>query len=197
MPTGILNPKEAPDSFTLLELLVVIAIIAILAALTIGAAEAVFKEAGRNRTKGEIQAISSALEQYKTDNGIYATADFFGSTNAYVTVDPTGANYEDSSEALYQALSSKTNFTDPSVPGAKSYFAFKITQVGNATSGAGPSYVQDAFGYSYGYYTGDTNQPPQETPNNGAGFFDFWSTGGNLNTTTTNPTNSWISNWQQ
>jgi len=194
------------NSFTLIELLTVIAIIAILAALTLAAAEGVMKSAARSRAKAEIQGLSTALESYKSDNGIYPSAyTFTGGASNYAAADPlTQTNFSGSAQLLYQALSGYANFRDTPVAGTKSYMSFKANQLGNATaaagtSGAGSTYVQDPFGYPYGYYTGDTpvaGAPQQNPPYNGTGFFDLWSTGGNT-TTTPNWTNSWISNWQQ
>jgi prepilin-type N-terminal cleavage/methylation domain-containing protein len=189
-------------SFTLVELLVVIAIIAILAALTLAAAEAVMTHAARSRAFSEIQAMTAALENYKADNGIYPQTNTFSSTNAYSSVDPTSPNYFECGQCLYQALTGKTNYEDTPVAGVKSYMNFKPSQLGNynapaGSSGAASTYVQDPWGYSYGYYTGDTASPQQAPPCNGTGFFDLWSTGGSLTTTSGGYTNTWISNWTQ
>ena len=192
--------KPRWNSFTLIELLVVIAIIAILAALTLAAAEAVMTKGARSRANAEITAMSSALENYKADNGIYPSADTFPSgTNEYANDDVVSTtNFEGGSILLYQALSGKTNFSAAPIPGTKVYMPFKANQIANATSSAGSSYVQDPWGYSYGYYTGDTpvNGAQQDPPYNGTGFFDLWSTGGSLKNTSGGYTNTWISNWQ-
>jgi prepilin-type N-terminal cleavage/methylation domain-containing protein len=197
-------------SFTLIELLVVILIIAILAALTLSAGEAVMNRAARSRASAEIQAMSAALESYKADNGIYpwtnSSQTSFGSTNDYASSDAStlGGFYQVSSQILYENLSGKTNFLDTPVAGVKAYSAFKANQVGNVTAAAnsaysssGSTYVQDPFGYAYGYYApaGSTTTAP---PNNGATMFDMWSTGGLLETTASSTpgwTNTWISNW--
>jgi prepilin-type N-terminal cleavage/methylation domain-containing protein len=194
------------NSFTLIELLVVIAIIAILAALTLSASEAVMNRAARSRATAEIQAASAALESYKSDNGVYPLTNTFSSTKAYSTVDPTSPNYIQSSQLLYQALSGKYNYNDnPGSAGVtNSYMNFKANQLGNVTAAANSgysatasTYVKDPWGYSYGYYTGDINKPQQNPPYNGTGFYDLWSTGGSLTTTSGGYTNSWISNWTQ
>jgi type II secretory pathway pseudopilin PulG len=187
----------------LIELLVVIAIITILAALTLAAGEGVMTHAARSRAQSEIQAMASALESYKADNGVYPSAPpncFANGTNDYVTSDGSSPGiYQTSSEALYQALSSQTNYTDTPIAGAKHYMAFTIKQLGNTKPGSGNTYVQDPFGYAYGFYSGDTNSPPQYPPNNGAGNYDLWSTGGILYTqlqSNPNLKNSWLCNWQ-
>jgi type II secretory pathway pseudopilin PulG len=66
--------RRPQDSFTLVELLTVILIIMILASLTLAAANSVMGQAARSRARSEIQALSTALESYKTDNGIYPLA---------------------------------------------------------------------------------------------------------------------------
>lgn len=193
--------KKQVASFTLVELLTVMAIIAILAALTLAAASGVWNKAARSRASSEIQAMSTALEGYKTDNGVYPSTNTLTlATNTYANYDGSlaGGAYQLSSQLLYLSLSGQTNFTDPPVAGAKVYMSFKQNQIGNATgAAAGGSYVKDPWNYSYGYSTGLPSSPPvasDPTPNNGAGFFDLWSTGGLL--TAKVNTNAWISNWQ-
>ncbi|HEY0257556.1 MAG TPA: hypothetical protein VGC39_08950, partial [Candidatus Methylacidiphilales bacterium] len=80
------------------------------------------------------------------------------------------------------------------------YMSFRVDQLGNVTAagsnGSGATYIEDPWGYSYGYFTGATNSPDQ-FPVNGGGFFDLWSTGG-LTGGATGPegnVNAWIVNW--
>jgi prepilin-type N-terminal cleavage/methylation domain-containing protein len=187
--------RKRSGSFTLIELLVVIAVILILAGLGLSAGEGVMSQAARSRTRAEIQAISAAMENYKADNGVYPAYDFAGGPSSYVSSDGSVANgpYQLSSEFLYEILAAKTNFTDVTPVGVKCYMSFRADQLGNYSAGAGSVYIQDAFGYSYGYNTGTATT---DIPYNGTNLFDLWSTGGALYTTT-NPTNSWISNWAQ
>jgi prepilin-type N-terminal cleavage/methylation domain-containing protein len=192
---GLKRSKGSLNSFTLVELLVVIAIIAILAALILAAGEGVLKKAAQARAQSEIEAMKNALTAYKIDNGIYPQS-------SSITGPPSGtypltpSSYLTASETLFQALSGITNFnTDVPQAGVKSYMTFTKKQIGNP---AGPSYIQDPWGNSYGYSTGDANLPPTAQalyPYNGSGFFDLWSTGG-VSSTALNPTNSWIVNWQ-
>ncbi len=196
-------------SFTLVELLTVIAIIAILAALTLGAASGVMSKAARSRASAEVQAISTALESYKTDNGAYPASSGLLTNSPYSTTDGSvsGGLYQKSSQLLYQSLSGQTNFLDTPLPGTKSYMAFKKNQLGNASAAAGTAstsasatYIQDPWGYSYGYSTGTGGGGATTNyPYNGNGFFDLWSTGGLTTTSANNAltnTATWISNWQ-
>lgn len=198
--TRLLRTRLHLGSFTLVELLTVIAIIAILAALTLAAASGVWNKVSRSRAAGEISAMANALDNYKTDNGVYPTASTMV-TNTYVNYDGTGSttNYIFSAQILYLYLSGKTNFNDNPNTGTKSYMTFKTSQLGNYKAslgtafGSGSTYVQDPWNYAYGYSTGDTNNVPYS----GSGFFDLWSTGGlTRSSTTPNPTNVWVANWK-
>ncbi len=139
------------------------------------------------------------MEAYKIDNGIYPQGTNFTDTNAYAQNDPSAVpgNYQASSQLLFQTLSGKTNYNDPSLPGFKAYMNFRADQLGNAaapagTTGSGCTYMIDPWGYSYGYSTGGTNSTSQY-PMNGVGFYDLWSSAG----ATGQPTNvsSWVANW--
>jgi hypothetical protein len=109
-----------------------------------------------------------------------------------------GGVYQLSAQTLYSSLSGKVNYIDPPVAGARYYMTFKTTQLGNYRNAAnGATYVQDPFGFAYGYYTGDPTQPLVNPPSNGGGFFDLWSTGGNIGTANSVPNSAaWISNWK-
>src|SRR5947209_17288448 len=60
-------------AFTIIELLVVIALIIVLAGLVFSTIGYVQSKAARSRAETEIAAMSAALENYKSDNGIYPT----------------------------------------------------------------------------------------------------------------------------
>lgn len=170
--------KTARNSFTLVELLVVMAVIAILSAITLGASGAIQNKAARTRAGAEIAAMSTALESYKTDNGIYPS-----STNlTYTTTKPTDAKYPAASSVLFTNLSGKATFGAVTTSGVI-YMTFKGSQVyTNAT----PNYVIDPFGYAYGYSTA--------TASMNVGFFDLWSTSGKTGNTAAD-TNVWVNNW--
>ena len=191
--------RHRRDSFTLVELLTVIAIIAILAGLILFAATGVIKEAARSRAKSEIAGLSSAMESYKSDNGVYPSfpngkTSLFSTTNDYTTpaaVTAAGGAYQNSSELLYQSLSGMTNVTDTLQPGSRSYFPFKKTQLGVDSSGAqSVYYIKDPFGNSYGYFYGNGTAVPY----NGSNSFDLWSTAGDTNSAALNPS-GWVNNW--
>ncbi len=196
--------KRRHDSFSLVELLTVIAIIGILAALVLAAASGVLTNAARNRAKTEIAAIGNAAEAYKIDNGVYPQVSLL-LTNAYASTDGTtaGGLYQQSSQALYQALSGRTDYTDFPVAGVKSYMSFKMNQLSNAsaptgTTAADSTFIQEPWNYAYGYSTGPVvvqGVTPTSTPYNGTGFFDLWTTGGATAANGTVATNGWIANF--
>jgi len=202
---NVSNPpprKNGLASFTLVEMLVVIAIIAILAAFVLQAGIGVMKKAARNRATNEIAGMGTALEGYKTDNGIYPPSD--GTlllTNTYAANDGTMTAYQTNSQLLYQALTGQTNYNDIHLSQNRSYMTFKINQLGNYaaaanTTGSGTTYIKDPWGYSYGYST--ATNAAGATPYTGNNNFDLWSTGGVLKaqvSTTPSLTNAWIVNW--
>lgn len=122
--------SEKRDGFTLIELLVVIAIIAILASLVLSTAGFIQKKAARSRAEAEINALATALESYKADNGDY----------------PYSSNYPNSglgTSTLYGILAPNTG---------KVYFEFNK----GMTSSVG---ITDPFGQAYKYqYPGASNK---------------------------------------
>jgi len=200
----VLPRRNRLASFTLVELLTVIAIIAILAALTLGAGSMLMNKAARSRASSEVAAMGTALESYKTDNGIYPSTGGL-LTNTYAASDGSGIAYQTNAELIYQALSGQTNYQDTPTAGIKPYMSFKINQLGLSAAPAGTTtpgqttYVKDPWGYAYGYSTGSVVGATTNAPYNGYGFYDLWSTGGvTLVKVTANSslTNTWISNWQ-
>lgn len=140
--------------FTMIELLVVIAIIAILAALTLGVAGYLQRQAALARARTEIEALTAALESYKADHGDYPV----GSITA-------GSTASGDSSLLYTNLSPATG---------KVYFPFDkrmITIAGSNTN------ITDPFGERYGYtYPGSVTK-------NGTNFFDLWCQAGSATKT--------------
>lgn len=178
--------KIARNSFTLIELLVVMAVIALLSAITLGAAGAIQNKAARSRAGAEIAAISTALESYKTDNGIYpGCGSMPAATDGY-----SAGTYKNGATNLFVNLNggipdlikgSSATFSGPV------YMTFKKSQVDSTVSCG----VQDPFGYYYGYCT---NAP---TSGMNAGFFDLWSTSGKTDTTSASlaiRVNNWSAN---
>ena len=197
--------RRTSSAFTLIELLAVIAIIAVLAALVLAAANGVEVKVMRSRASSEVQAMSTALEGYKTDNGIYPIGNTTAGSGSILLGPPTAppypydpvsanaANYQIASEALYQALSGQTYYANPPAAGTKTYMNFTASQIANP---AGPlSYIKDPWNNSYGYSTGDKNSPQTQYPYNGTGFFDLWSTAGRKTSSTTDLA-AWVTNWQ-
>jgi prepilin-type N-terminal cleavage/methylation domain-containing protein len=203
--SGVSRRNKFLLSFTLIELLTVIAIIALLAALVLYAGSGVMAKAARSRAASEIQAMSTALDSYKTDNGLLPPATVL-LTTTYISSDPSvgGSVYQQSSQILYQALSGQTNYNDPHKVGVKTYLSFRVNQLGNATAAAGTSpgsastYIKDPWGFSYGYSTGDANVPQTTPPYSGTGFCDLWTTAGLVGGSSGPETNTaaWIGNWQ-
>ena len=197
-PAGSLGTKAARAAgFTLVELIVVMAIILVLAGLVLGTSGYIYNKSGRARAEAEINAMSAALENYKADNGVYpslssgstAAPSASDSLNAQ-TATPSFASYQSASAILYQNLSGDGNNDGVVDTGAKAYMTFKPNQLSTTT----PYYVQDPFGYSYGYSTaGQYAVTTGNTQSSGYNpTFDLWSTAGS---TTSTGQVGWVKNW--
>ena len=168
-------------AFTLIELLTVIGIILILAGLVLNLSGSAQYKAAQSRATAEIQAMSTAANNYQVDNGTYPRPTTGSDSSSKPTdtldprasYDPTAAAYISTSLALYELLSGtyyldatgKLNYYDPANPPAgitkpTQYYPFKSSQLKNSgglTSGyINPKTVTaliDPFGFSYGYST--------------------------------------------
>jgi prepilin-type N-terminal cleavage/methylation domain-containing protein len=187
--------RRRHHSFTLIELLVVMAVIAILAAITLGAAGYVNKKAAASRAQAEIAAMEAALERYKVDNGIYPTTAAISpmTVSGGQTYTTNTSTYNVNATVLYTNLSGKQSYTATATTPV--YMEFKLNQLNTNTVGA-PPYVQDPFGYPYGYVC----DPPGTTNNFtvlfNQGFFDLWSTAGQTGSGSSTNVSQFISNWK-
>lgn len=181
-------------AFTILELLVVMTIILVLAGLILATSEYVQTKSKRSRAEAEIAALTTALENYRADNGSYPIDAANGTTStldARTMVSPTAAQYAAASVFLYKELSG-----DPignRAPTGKSYFPFKPTMLLPKDQAAAVIAIADPFGNSYGYST--ANQANSSKGYNPT--FDLWSTAGTGAGTTSppSPQDQWIKNW--
>ena len=201
------------DGFTLVELLVVISIITLLAGLTIATMGGAQTSAARNRTKGEISALSVAIESYKIDNGDYPRdtntdgLDATTSTSSGALVSTTPTSYMLASLALYKALS--CDGVDGSTPdrvlstaekaAGRVYFSFKSGMLypkAPAGSTTTVTALLDPFRNVYGYSTKNLAdvQAGAATPGGYNPTFDLWSTADHDQAGAT-PTAAWITNW--
>src|SRR2546421_5169588 len=143
---------EKIRAFTIVELLVVITIIIVLAGLILATTGYVQKKGARSRAEAEIAAMSAALENYKSDNGIYPTNSNTYALDARTSVNPS--SYQPASLYLYETLYGVTSDSRTATPTSKTYFVFKPNMLlppppstGNITA------IRDPFGNSYGYST--------------------------------------------
>src|SRR5215468_9966483 len=68
---GARRSEPGSHAFTLIELILVVGIITVLAGLVLSTVGYARKKGARARAETEIAAMSAALENYKSDNGIY------------------------------------------------------------------------------------------------------------------------------
>ena len=198
------------NAFTLIELIVVVSIIAVLSALVLSTAGYARKKGARARAETEIAAMSAAIENYKSDNGIYPRGPASAITIGTVTipanatdnlnarlrgdpVDTADPTYGETSLYLYTLLSGDS--TGLRSPTGKSYMAFKPNMLLPAGGTGTVTAISDPFGNSYGYSTANVVDPTKGyNPT-----FDLWSTAGLSNNPppsgTDTVTPQWIKNW--
>ena len=181
-------------AFTILELLVVLVIISVLAGLILASSGYIQTKSKRARAEAEIAALSTALENYRADNGIYPTDTANGTTNtldARTMFNPTATQYAAASVFLYKELSGDP--TGIRVPTGKSSFSFKPNMLLPKDQTQAVIAIADPFGNSYGYSTANQTNPSRGyNPT-----FDLWSTAGTGMGSTPNPSpqDQWIKNW--
>lgn len=182
--------KKIRGAFTLLELMTVIVIIFVLVGIIIGTQGYVQRRGAFSRAQAEIQAMSAALESYRADNGIYPQFDSMGPDGTFHP-----KNYTLSSLTLYAALTGQGIDDDDDPPTAvwpppqkaKRYMDFRPQMLAGVTSkqkSGDVEFIEDPFGYSYGYSTKGDHNPT----------FDLWSTGGKVKNRPEDRAN-WVTNW--
>lgn len=127
LPSAVRHPSSPlvrRAAFTLIELLVVIAIIGILAGLTLAAVGGIQKRGARAKAESEIQAISSAIEEYRLAFGSFpATNNLVAELTASTVpaassgnLSNTGANrrvFLEANPGMVNTNSSPWQFMDP------------------------------------------------------------------------------------
>lgn len=229
--------------FTLLELMTVLAVIVVLTAMVVGVAGMVQTKASKSRATTEIAMLGLAAEGYKGDNGSYPqgheTPELFSSPVPSDDLKPRRhfrpgsgndkARYEKSSLAFYRELTGDNDLKPDGKPdaGRPIYLKEFDPRILKKSTAAGSSskteiaYIQDPFGYPYGYSTAaakveakfqkDLRNPDKDftgqrkTGEDLEGFnaasFDLWSTSGS--NPSTDPQGKeieieqakWIKNW--
>lgn len=162
-------------AFTLIELLTVIAIIAVLASLILATSGFVQERAGRARAQTEIEAIQSALELYKIDNGDY----------------PEGNGGSDSTKDLLKALHPEDGKVYLEQMRA---FEYKSPSDGGYYTS---NRLIDPFGSPYRYfYKPDTaTNSATGQQHNGPVAPDIWSYGKDGENRNKTKSQKWITNW--
>jgi len=195
---GARRGERRYNAFTVIELVVVFGVILVLAGLVLSTAGYVRKKGARARAETEIAALSAACESYKADNGVYPRdATTTDTLDARTNGNSSSPSYNQASLTLYNLLFGATSGGRTPDPGKRSYFVFKPNMLSPADQTLPVLYIQDPFGYSYGYSTiqaatGDTTKGYNPT-------FDLWSTVGLTATPSPPPSDTitpqWIKNW--
>jgi type II secretory pathway pseudopilin PulG len=200
------------NAFTLIELVLVVGIITVLGGLVLSTVGYARKKGARARAETEIAAMSAAIENYKSDNGIYPRGPASALTIGTVTIpanatdnlnartrgnptDTTDPTYGATSLYLYTLLSGDNTGSVNRSPTGKSYMAFKPNMLLPAGGSGAVTAIADPFGNSYGYSTANQTDPANTGYNP---TFDIWSTSGLTATPGGIPdtiTPQWVKNW--
>ncbi len=189
--------SSAKRAFTLVELLVAMGVIAILVGITFGAVSGAWRSSNTAAASSQIQALATAVESYKVENGIYPQA-----LDLSDTEEPSGnpTDYVTSGRLLFRAVTGidpdggTANWGDR--PNKPSYFPNLKKNLIQQDSGG--DYFVDPWGFAFGYRsldygeTTDSSGNPTGLQGYNVGFFDLWSTGGS----TEDDSPTWIVNWQ-
>ena len=232
--------KSSSAAFTLIEMMTVIAVIVILTGMVLSISGYATRKGALARATGEIEMLTTACESYKSDNGNYpreildsgsGVTDLLSPKQHFSPVSPI---YTNASLFLYKQLSGdKLGQGGSSLPDGITdenetrYFKDvaiekMLSTKKNATTKAiiQVNYIQDPFGFSYGYSTvaakleedfqkqlklGSANAKRKtDTAQLGfnAGSFDLWSTAGDNTTASLGSETSmglkwakWVKNW--
>lgn len=214
--------RNQSAAFTLIEMLTVMAIIAVIASLVVAVSGLVQGKAARSRAEGEIHAMSTAIEAYKADNGIYPQTKDTDELDPRKDGNPTADKYEEACLDLYKELSGDGGVGPDGVaigteadgkPEGKVYYEFKpdvlnAKKVNDKISEV--KYIQDPFGNCYGYSTAAAKAEQEflqkvrksgqsATRAAGVGYnttFDMWSTAGARATgDPIEASKKWVKNW--
>lgn len=205
--------REQISGFSLIELMVVISIIIVLAGITAAAMPGIRATINRKNTTAFLAEITSGLEKYQIDNGIFPQVPEAGSRSE------RGLN---GSEILYQHLSGDFNL-DPegkadAVEGIgdgpeEKIYVQKLDYWSNrksdrkrsySPSGSGPPfYVIDTFNSPVRYIADPPNLLPPSSKQNGKKrttfnpTYDLWSTvGADADSEDSAVQSRFITNWQ-
>src|ERR1700730_15528134 len=150
---------RAGGAFTILELLVVMTIIVVLAGLILATSGYVQKKGARSRAEAKIAAMSTTLESYKADNGMYPTNN---DTNNLNPADARPLDYQNASRYLYTQVSGDSD-GDPTTFAAtdtRNYMGSALRPNMLSPNPPGPNTcIRDPFGNSYGYSTAKASNP--------------------------------------
>jgi prepilin-type N-terminal cleavage/methylation domain-containing protein len=215
--------RERHQGFTLIEMLTVMAVIGILAALIIGTAGLVQRNAAVKRAEGEIAGMTAGIQNYYNDNGDYPRTNKTNDLDPRLDGSPaTGATkekYEDACIDLYSALSGdfEPDKHPDFKPEKKAYYEFKPNNLNYKKDAEQRikevDFISDPWGNCYGYSTArskaereyekdlrkraDTARPTSMPGYNTT--FDLWSTGGSTRNAAENgeqaDVKKWVKNW--
>lgn len=214
--------RHSKSAFTLVEMLVVLAVIGALAGLVISAFVGVQRNGNHKRALTEIQAISTACENYKNEFGSYPQNEDSDALDPRAHGNPLDTNYLRASLFLYKTLSGDLNANGRAddfigTQLATSYFAdgFRPNMLAWNSARTEVLFIKDPYGNCYGYSTAalaqekdfqfqirqnESTQRPKDSARKGYNpTFDLWSTGGKIPRASSGSSfdqGPWVKSWQ-
>jgi prepilin-type N-terminal cleavage/methylation domain-containing protein len=207
--------RSSPNGFTLIEMITVVAIIVVLAGLVISVSGLVNQKANRTKAQGEMKVITTQLDVYKSDNGIFPKFEETDKLDPRVDVSPTAGKYVRANLKLYSTLTGDYEPADAPdgkpEKGQKIYLTFSPGQLSHVKANgqiATVRYISDPWGNPYGYSTAANKleaeyredvrtNPTAARPAELEGYnptYDLWSTAG---ATTLTQKGKWVRNWAE
>ena len=187
-----------PAGFTIIELLTVIAIVAILAGILMPAISKARQKGGSAKTNALIASLSSAVEGYRLDWGVYPHVAGLGMAPGA----PSLAEATESGRTLHFCLTTafRKNITVASPTGgpaggitpsktAGPYIDLTADSVG--TDDTTTPWVQDGFGRPMAYNCDDDFNSSTPPPYHNTTSFDIWSFGPDGTTGTSDDVKNW------
>ena len=172
--------------FTLMELMVVVAIIVVLAGLTVGGLKSMQRKQADSKCKTQIKLLENALEDYKSDMGLYPkriAGDNTGSNTLYRALFYEGYDYNerkgdsDTAPASTDGTAVKIYLAELDPTSTKQGWSSTPGGSGDASKPIGENNtILDPWGFNYNYLPAVDENGNEDIECHNPDF-DLWSNG--------------------
>lgn len=140
--------KANQRGFTLMELLIVMVILSILVAIATGSYASSSRRGRDNRRKNDLRSLSTALEAYYNDKGVYPTGSngvMMGCGALDAQACSWGGTFRDKNNTLYMVLIPKDPITSQTYYYVSSGINYKVYAKLENTKDAGDGVLQTGY----------------------------------------------------